>query len=181
LTSHDLISIAGLWDGFTHPLLGVDHLLAMISVGVASALLGPRAIWALPISFVASMALAGIAGLNGLVLPRSELWIAVSLVALGLTISTGGAMGLRGRRIPTSLAGLFVMIFGAAHGNAHGLEIPSTASPAAFTVGFLVGTTGLHLAGVAAGLSALRNRVSAFVLRMAGVFTAAMGVGLLAR
>jgi len=181
VTAGQLVSVPGLWDGFTHPLLGADHLLALVSVGIVSALLGPQAIWTLPASFVASMALAGIVGLNGIALPRSELWIAISLVALGLTISTCGAMGLTGRRIPTWLAGIFVVTFGAAHGNAHGLEMPATASPAAFTVGFLAGTAGLHFAGVAAGLSSLRHRASAFVLRMAGAFTAATGVGLLTR
>ena len=73
------------------------------------------------------------------------------------------------------------MAFGAAHGNAHGLEIPSTANPIAFTVGFLVGTAGLHLAGVIAGMSARRHQLATLFMRMAGVFTAALGVGILAR
>ena len=159
----------------------MDHLFAMASVGVVSAILGSRTIWSIPALFVAAMCVGGILGLNGIVLPRAELWIAVSLVALGLMIASGGAVSPAGRKLPFWVAAVFVMTFGAAHGNAHGLEIPATAGPVAFTVGFLIGTTALHLIGVSVGVAAIRHYWEAVAMRMAGVFTAALGLGLLAR
>ena len=176
-----MIDVPGLWDGLVHPVLGIDHLVAMCSVGVVSAVLGPRAIWSIPAAFVVSMAVGGVVGLNSFVLPRTELWIAISLIALGLMIATGGAISVAGRRLPFWLAVVFVATFGAAHGNAHGVEIPATASPVAFTIGFLTGTTALHVVGVIAGLSSLRHRMAMVVMRMAGVFAAALGIGLLTR
>jgi len=153
----------------------------MVCVGVVSAILGKRSIWTVPASFVASMALGGVLGLNALFMPRAEAVIAISLVALGLAIATGGSASEFGRAVPPWLVILFVVFFGAAHGNAHGAEIPATASPIAFTVGFLCGTSGLHLVGVLVGASALRHHWANTAMRFSGIFTAALGVGFLTR
>jgi urease accessory protein len=170
----------GLWDGFLHPVLGLDHLFAMVCVGVVSALLGKTAVWSVPASFVLAMAVGGLAGLNGAVVPHGERLIAASLIALGLIIAMSALLPRQGlASFWTATA--FVAIFGAAHGNAHGLEIPATASPAAFTAGFLFGTAGLHLTGVFLGLWANRQRWTAAALKLGGLFTAALGVGLLTR
>lgn len=163
-----------------HPVLGVDHLFAMVCVGVVSALLGRGAVWTVPFAFVAAMAVGGVVGLNGAVVPQGERLIAASLIALGLVIGMSGLVPRTGRA-SLLVAMAFVMVFGAAHGNAHGLEIPATASPAAFTVGFLLGTAGLHLVGVFMGLWTSRQRWTATLLRLGGMFTAALGLGLLTR
>lgn len=153
----------------------------MICVGIVSAILGRRAVWTVPTAFVVAMAIGGIFGLHDMIIRRAEIVIATSLIALGLTIASGGRVSKAGRPMPIWLAILFVMGFGAAHGNAHGVEIPATANPIAFTIGFLVGTAGLHLVGVFGGLSAVRHPWSMIAIRLSGMFTAAMGVGLLAR
>ena len=175
------LQLPGLWDGLMHPVLGVDHLLAMISVGVVSAVLGKRVIWTLPAAFVIAMAIGGVAGMSAVILPKTEACIAVSLVALGLIVATRATISGASRQLPVGLAMVFVIVFGTAHGNAHGQEIPSAASPISFTVGFLVATTGLHLTGVFAGKSAIKQRWSTGAMRLAGMFTAALGVGLLTR
>ncbi|WP_448174377.1 HupE/UreJ family protein [Rhizobacter fulvus] len=169
----------GLWDGLLHPILGFDHLLAMVCVGVVSALLVRTAVWAMPASFVLAMALGGMAGLQGAVLPQGEKLIAASLLALGLVVSVGPLLP-RHRRLMFWTATAFAAVFGAAHGNAHGLEIPGTADPAAFTAGFLLGTTALHLIGVGMGLWADREQ-RLMALRLGGLFTAALGLGLLTK
>lgn len=171
----------GLWDGLVHPVLGIDHLFAMVCVGVVSTLIGGRAIWKVPATFVFAMAIGGIAGLNDWALHRSEVLIAGSLIALGLAMATNCKNPFTSGPIPGWVVGSFVVIFGTAHGNAHGLEIPSAASPVAFTAGFLLGTAGLHLAGVSAGLASAKLAWAEHSMRMAGFFTAALGIGLLAR
>lgn len=173
--------IDGLIDGLIHPILGIDHLLAMLSVGVVSAMLGRRAIWCIPVAFVVAMAVGGLAGLRGIVLPYAEVWIAASLVGLGLAIGIGERISVAGKVLPLLILSIFVIVFGMAHGNAHGLEAPKTAEPAAFALGFLLGTSLLHLTGVAASLLRNRNALLAFTLQAAGMFTAALGLGLLTR
>jgi urease accessory protein len=153
----------------------------MVCVGVVSATLGKRAIWTVPSAFVAAMAVGGILGLNAYTIRHTELAIAASLVALGLVIAAAKTISIPGVTLPTWLAMAFVVAFGAAHGNAHGTEIPATANPISFTAGFLLGTTGLHLAGVFTGMSATKHRWSEISMRLAGMFTAAIGAGLLTR
>ena len=171
---------AGLWDGLLHPVLGLDHLFAMVCVGVVSALLGKAAVWTVPTLFVLAMAVGGVAGLNGVVVPHGERLIAASLIGLGLIIAMSALLPRQGL-VPFWSAMAFVAVFGAAHGNAHGLEIPVTAGPAAFTVGFLFGTACLHLTGVFLGLCSNRQRWTAAALKLGGMFTAALGLGLLTR
>ena len=153
----------------------------MASVGVVSALLGARAIWIIPCAFVTAMAIGGIFGLNGIMMSHAEIWIAASLVMLGITIALNEHIPKLGKVIPLRIVAFFVIAFGAAHGNAHGVEIPNSAEPATFVIGFLIGTSVLHLTGVAVGILSINKQWFAVILRLGGLFTAALGVGLLTR
>jgi urease accessory protein len=159
---------AGFAQGFAHPLGGIDHLLAMVAVGVWSAQLGGRALWAVPISFVAMMALGGIAGAIGLELPSVELGIAGSLLVLGVLVA-GAA------RLPVAVSAALVGLFALFHGHAHGSELPETASALAYGFGFIAATAALHGIGIACGL--LLNRDAGRVLvRLGGAGIAATGL-----
>lgn len=134
----------GFVSGALHPILGFDHLLAMIAVGLLSVQMGGRAIWYVPAAFVAIMALGGFLGLQGVALPQVEGAIALSVFAIGLAIAMGAQPAVW-------LAMLFVGFFAIFHGHAHGAEIPRLAAPGAYVGGFLLATAGLHLTGVALG------------------------------
>lgn len=177
----DDLALFGLCEGLVHPIVGIDHLLAMASVGIVSAILGRGAIWIMPAAFVMAMAAGGIAGLNAVELPRTETLIAISLVTLGLGIAAAQVVSASGKSLPVWLFALAVVFFGVAHGNAHGLEVPRAASPTMFAVGFLVSTSALHIAGVGLGLLSSKRPWLATGVSIAGCFTAALGVGLLAR
>jgi urease accessory protein len=138
-------SVAGFGAGFLHPLTGLDHLLAMVSVGIWGAELGAPAIWLLPIAFPLVMALGGALGVLGVPLPASELLIAVSVVVLGTLVASA-------RKVPLAVALAIVAVFAIAHGHAHGVELPNSADALAFTVGFVLATGLLHLAGIAIGM-----------------------------
>lgn len=173
--------VTGFYEGIIHPILGIDHLLAMISVGIVSVILGSRAIWFVPGSFVMAMAVGGWFGLSGVQLPQSEACIAASLIVLGFAIGIGERIFAAGTALPLWIVSIFVIAFGLAHGNAHGIEAPQTAEPTAFALGFLLGTSLLHLAGVATGFISVRHSWFKFTLRAAGMFTAALGFGLLTK
>ena len=136
---------AGFTDGFLHPLSGLDHLLAMVSVGIWGAELGAPAIWLLPIAFPLIMAVGGAFGVIGVPLPAGELLIALSVVVLGTLVATA-------RRLPIAAALAIVGTFAIAHGHAHGAELPMAADALAFTVGFVLATGLLHLAGIMIGV-----------------------------
>lgn len=162
---HDLPG-AGLIAGLLHPLLGLDHLLAMIVVGIWAAQLGGRAIWAVPCSFVALMALGGFAAMQGYAPPHIEAGIAASLLVLGVLVALH-------RHLPTSGAMALVSVFALFHGAAHGQELPQLANPGLYAIGFVITTASLHVAGIALGLA---SRHSAGTLaRVAGALTAAAG------
>lgn len=173
--------VSGFWNGLTHPILGVDHLIAMVAVGVVSARLGRRTLWAVPSAFVMAMAAGGIAGLSGFVLTQAEQWIAASLIALGGVVALNRAALARHSTLVSTAALAFAMSFGAAHGNAHGLEIPEVAGPIGFAAGFLSGTSLLHLAGVGIGMLSDRWIAVSVPVWIAGVFAVALGGGLLVR
>ena len=135
----------GFGAGFLHPLSGLDHLLAMVSVGIWGAELGAPAIWLLPIAFPLIMAIGGALGVIGVPLPYGELLIALSVVVLGALVATV-------RRVPVAAALAIVGVFAIAHGHAHGVELPAAADAVAFTVGFVLATGLLHLAGIGIGL-----------------------------
>jgi urease accessory protein len=136
---------AGLVAGLLHPVSGLDHVLAMVAVGLWGAQLGAPAVWSLPIAFPLVMALGGALGLAGVGLPFVELGIALSAVVLGVLV-------LREARPRPGVAALVVGAFALFHGHAHGTELPEGASGALYSVGFVVATGTLHGLGIALGL-----------------------------
>ena len=176
-----LPDVASFWRGFTHPVLGVDHLTAMVAVGVVSARLGGWALLGIPSVFVVAMAVGGAFGLSGWVLPNAEVWIAASLVVLGAVVFVDPTRRAALPVFAVVISVAFVAVFGGAHGNAHGLEIPTTAQPLSFAVGFLLGTALLHLVGLAMGKLPGRWPWIAAPVRIAGAFSVALGVGMLMR
>lgn len=159
----------GIADGLLHPLFGIDHLLAMLTVGLLSAQIGGRAIWAVPGSFLAWMVLGGVAGMAGWQLPAVEYGIAGSIILLGLAV-------LLNRTVDLALAIVCAGLFGLFHGHAHGTEMPALAHPAVFAIGFVAATLALHVVGVLAGGYAIRSARGAAGLRLAGGGIAALGV-----
>lgn len=134
----------GLAAGLLHPLTGLDHLVAMVAVGIWGAQLGGAAIWVLPIVFPLVMALGAVVGILKIGLPIPELVIALSALVLGL------AVALR-VRAPFVLAAAVVAVFAIFHGHAHGAELPSAANPLAYGCGFVVATGLLHAFGITIG------------------------------
>jgi urease accessory protein len=132
--------------GFAHPLGGLDHLLAMIAVGIFAWQLGGRALWLLPATFVLVMALAGALGLAGVPLPGVEIGIAASVLVLGAVV----ALRLKP---PVAIAMGLVALFAIFHGHVHGSEMPLDAAAAVYAAGFLAATALLHLAGIALGIA----------------------------
>ena len=137
--------VSGFAHGFAHPLGGLDHILAMVMVGVLAAQLGGRALWLVPASFVAVMAFGGGLGLAGLGLPFVELGIALSIVVFG------AAVALR-LTAPIAAAMALVGFFAIFHGYAHGAEMPETVGGFAYGAGFIAATALLHAVGLAGGL-----------------------------
>lgn len=137
----------GFLSGLLHPILGFDHLLAMVAVGLLSVQLGGRAVWTVPAAFVALLAFGGGLGLAEIGLPQVEGAIALSVLALGLAIAMTASM-------PMIVAMLFVGFFAIFHGHAHGQEIPNLAEPWKYVIGFMLASAALHLAGVAIGFIA---------------------------
>ena len=132
---------AGLAAGLAHPFIGLDHLLAIIAVGIWAGQLGGRAVWLIPLTFVSVMAAAASLASFGLLLPLIEPAIACSVLVLGLLIA--GSV-----RLPTSLGALLVGLFAVFHGYAHGLELPQAASPILYGAGFVLATALLHGLGI---------------------------------
>jgi urease accessory protein len=161
--------VHGLADGVLHPLTGIDHLLAMVAVGVVAALGSTRRWWMVPAAFLAGMITGGAFGMLGAALPAVELAIAASVVGLGLAI-------VLAPRVDAGWLLALLAVAGVAHGSAHGAEAPSAVHPVLYVVGFVALTAALHAAGVFGGLM-VRRVPSARVLAGAGV--AAAGVLLL--
>jgi urease accessory protein len=143
--AHEQVGVSGgLASGLLHPLSGMDHLIAMVAVGIWGAQLGAPAIWLLPITFPLVMAFGGVLGVLRIPLPMPEAAIALSALVLGMAV----AIRLR---VPFAAAAVVVGIFAIFHGHAHGAELPSAANPLAYGVGFVVATGLLHLCGIAIG------------------------------
>ncbi|MFV7784836.1 HupE/UreJ family protein [Shewanella marisflavi] len=166
--AHEITGGAGFMTGFNHPVLGFDHLLAMLSVGLLSTQLGGRAIWTVPLAFMAFMLFGGILGLYGVTLPFVELGIALSVLLLGLAIALG-------RQIPLLLAMGFVGLFAIFHGHAHGAEMPALTSPVLYALGFLSGTAVIHLLGVSLGFIMQQLSRKLPLLRLSGGAIALIG------
>lgn len=159
---------AGFLAGLAHPVSGLDHVLAMVAVGLWGAVLGAPAIWVLPVAFPLVMALGGLLGLVGMPLPGVEIGIAVSAIALG-------AMVAFEIRPPIAVAAAIVAFFAVFHGHAHGRELPDGASALLYSVGFVVATGLLHAAGILLGV-AHRWSTGRQVLRAAGASVALAGL-----
>ena len=164
---------SSLLGGFIHPFGGIDHLLAMTAVGLFAAHLSGRALWAVPATFVAVMALGGVFGAAGVSLPFTETAIALSVLVFGLVIFSGitppvlAAMGLVG-------------IFAAFHGHAHGAEMPAGVSGAVYGIGFAAATALLHGFGIAIGLAIGRfdEAPRRLAMQTCGVAIGLIGAGL---
>jgi urease accessory protein len=131
--------------GLAHPVSGADHLLAMFAVGLWAALAAPRLFWVAPAGFMSGMLAGGIAGMGGVVMPSLETVIALSVVLFG-------ALALFNVKAPAAIAFAAVAFFGAAHGIAHGAELPAGSGSVHYAIGFLLATALLHASGVGLGL-----------------------------
>jgi len=158
--------------GLTHPVLGLDHFLAMVSVGILSAQIGGRAIWTVPATFVSVMAVGGVLGLVDIGTGPAELGIALSVLVLGIAIAAE-------RKLPVALAMVAVGIFAIFHGYAHGSEMPRVAEPVRYAAGFLSGTAALHIMGLVIGDISQHYERGKLMLRVAGGAIAGVGTGFL--
>lgn len=149
--------------GLAHPLLGLDHIAAMVLVGVWAALIGGTRQWLWPAAFVTAMVLGGLAGASGIALPRIETAITLSVVVLGLAVA--GAMAL-----PTALGAALIALFGAAHGYAHGAEAAGSQF-LPYALGFVVATALLHAAGLFGGrlIGSVPSRIAGGAAAIAGL------------
>ncbi|MDR3392535.1 MAG: HupE/UreJ family protein [Sulfuriferula sp.] len=161
---------AGFEQGVTHPFTGLDHLLAMLAVGMWAAQQGGRALWSIPLAFVAMMTLGGTLALTGMQLPMVETGIATSVLVLGLLVTFSA-------RLPLAAGATLVGIFALFHGHAHGTELPLAASPVAYALGFVLATAVLHGIGIALG-KYMKDSALPW-LQMSGAAVAATGVWLM--
>ncbi len=172
--AHEAAGVAdGFTSGFMHPLLGWDHVAAMVAVGLWGAVLGQPAVWLLPVVFPLMMAFGGALGVIGVPLPSVEVGIALSALVLG-------GMVLFASRPPLWVAATMVGLFAVFHGHAHGTELPEAASPLAFSVGFVLATGLLHLCGILISLLS-RWRAGRAVVRGGGAMIALVGAIFLLR
>ena len=167
------LTASGFGDGFAHPPGGLDHVLAMVAVGLLASQIGGRAFWALPVAFLSMMAVGFAMGFSGSGLPFVELGIALSAVAFG------AAIALR-QGLPLTLATGLVGVFAIFHGHAHGAEMPAEAAALGYAAGFIAATALLHGVGLALGFGLARISAPR-VLQAAGGGVALAGLVLLAR
>jgi urease accessory protein len=170
LFAHDgtTLTYGSFLSGLTHPVLGFDHLLAMVSVGILSAQIGGRAIWTVPATFVVMMGFGGLLGWVDVGLTAVEAGIAFSVLALGTAIALD-------RTVPIVAVMSAVGVFAVFHGYAHGAEMPVVAQPVTYALGFMSGTALLHLAGVVIGDISQQYVRGKLLLRAAGVAIAGVG------
>jgi urease accessory protein len=155
--------------GITHPVLGFDHLLAMISVGMISAQIGGKAIWTVPFTFVVVMFFGGLIGLNVSGLSGYEIGIALSVLLLGGSLAAD-------KTLNSLFAMIAVGIFAVFHGYAHGEEIPSIARPTPYIAGFMTGTILLHITGLILADISTHYQSGKIILRLAGAGIALAGL-----
>ena len=161
----------GFMSGAMHPIAGLDHVTAMVAVGILGAFLGRPAIWVLPVVFPLVMTFGGIMGIMGIPVPGIEVGIAVSSIVLGIMI----ALALKP---PLWVAAIIVAAFAIFHGHAHGTELPNAVNALSYSIGFVVSTGLLHLAGIAIG-ELTRWPVGLIIARIIGGLIALAGVGFL--
>jgi urease accessory protein len=160
--AHDLLH------GLLHPLTGLDHLLAMFAVGLWATQRGGRAIWVVPLIFLLVMTLGAVLGMSDVSLPLVESGVAISVLLLGLIVAAAV-------KLPVSVTAAIVGIFALLHGQAHGAEIPATASVLMYAVGFVATTIVLHATGISFGLASQR-RYTSRIARYAGAAIAMCGL-----
>ena len=161
---HGTMGSGTFFDGFMHPVTGLDHLVAMVAVGLWGAQLRAPAIWLLPITFPLVMAVGGFLGLIGVQLPGVDVGVAMSGVVLGACVATAV-------RPPLWIPAVIVGAFGLLHGHAHGTAMPMSGSPTEFGAGFVVATGMLHMFGILIGLL-VRWPTGANVVRASGAVIA---------
>jgi len=162
--------VASFASGFAHPWTGLDHMLAMVAVGLWAGLNGGRALWAWPLVFVGVMVAGGTLGMTGLAVPMVEPGILASVIALGLLV-------LAGVQLPVVLGAALVGIFALLHGHAHGAELPAETAAASYATGFALATAALH--GIGLGIAYVsRSDSGRLAVRGAGALVAVAGVAL---
>lgn len=164
-------TVWGFTSGFLHPLTGLDHITAMVGVGLWGAFLGAPAMWVLPVVFPMVMALGGALGVLGVPIPGVETGIALSSLILGICVAFAV-------RPPLWVAALIVGTFAIFHGHAHGAEMPHAANAMTYAIGFVIATGLLHLGGIAFGLL-VRWPWGKKLVRVGGVAIAVVGFGFL--
>ncbi|MFO0991087.1 MAG: HupE/UreJ family protein [Hyphomicrobiales bacterium] len=167
-------STMGFAHGFGHPFSGLDHILAMVAVGLFAANLGGRTLWLVPLSFVSMMAVGGALGITGVDLPFVEIGIAASVIVLGLAVAMQWNLPVAGAM---ALVGFFALF----HGHAHGAEMPADASGLAYGVGFVLATAILHVIGIGLGLGIglLAKATSKRALQAGGAVMSIAGAAML--
>jgi len=168
-------SVSGFASGFGHPIGGLDHLLAMIAVGILASQQGGKSLWLLPVSFVAMMVVGGALGIAGVAVPFVELGIVGSVIVLGAVIALG-------KHMPTGAAMALVGVLAIFHGHAHGTEMPVDASGFEYGLGFAIATAMLHAVGLGLGLAAQKaaEKFAPVAVRIGGGVIAAAGLALFA-
>jgi urease accessory protein len=161
----------GFASGFIHPVLGWDHVAAMVAVGLWGVFLGSPAIWILPVVFPLVMAFGGALGVIGVPIPAVETGIAASAIVLGAMVAFAA-------RPPIWVAAVIVGVFAVFHGHAHGTELPGAANPLAYSLGFVIATGLLHLSGIAFGMLA-HWPIGKITVQAGGSVIALAGVGFL--
>jgi urease accessory protein len=154
-------SAGGVISGMSHPVSGLDHVVAMVAVGVWGAQLGKPAIWLLPVAFPMVMAIGGFLGLIGMPLPFVEIGIALSAIVLG-------SMVLAEAKPPIGVALAIVAVFAVFHGHAHGTELPENESGLLYSIGFVVCTGLLHAVGITIGIAHIWKRGRPFLRALGG-------------
>lgn len=142
--AHTGQDVSGFEAGIRHPFGGLDHIAAMVAVGLWGGILGKPALWLLPITFPLMMVGGAVLGIAGAPFPSPELGIALSGIVLGGVV-------LFAARPPLWLSMVIVAVFATFHGYAHGAELPSSANPVGYATGFVLATSTLHLIGIAIG------------------------------
>ena len=156
--------------GFGHPWTGLDHMLAMVAVGLWAGLNRGRALWAWPVAFVGVMLAGGALGMAGISIPMVEPGILASVVVLGLLV-------LAATKLPVIVGVVLVALFALLHGHAHGAELPGAAATGSYAAGFALATALLH--GIGLGVAYLaRSETGRLVVRGAGALVAVAGVAL---
>lgn len=164
----------GFTNGFGHPISGIDHLLAMVAVGMFAAYLSGRALWLVPATFALMMGVGGVLSIGGLPLSFVEIGIAASVIVLGLSVAMQWSL-------PAIAAMGLVGFFAIFHGYAHVAEMPVDASGLQYAMGFMLATALLHVVGIGVGLGTGRigARASRNILQAGGGVMALAGVGIL--